>query len=396
MPRFQRGRAHSKSRRVLVRGRKGGKFTALVNKRKTGGFRGRKRVIRRRGTNRRGKRRGGYRKGRQSQRRFEAQLIKAEGQRVNFTRNIECQFQVPFATVHGGAAITEPTAQYMWPRLPDTTAEDESQGGFYSPEYLTDMGIIIDGVLGAGWYNLLNNSELYETKIGIAWKARYSVTNMSNKVVEFERLVFKIKRDVPSATGTNLVSLDNPFNMAGEYLYTTQDATSLDFQNASNNGLHTERNRIETIPTFNHWYKLLSKKKFHLGPGATKTHSIKRKSHMFSPIDMWPNVKPLGAISQPAGSFLRTKGNTFIIYKMFSQPADMNDTLLPLKALSTRTAPIGLLGYQCNYYTTKFALRKRTQFTPLSTLGFGQPASNADVVVMGNGQIGEVPNVNVV
>lgn len=335
--------------------------------------------------------RGGKRRGvRINQRSFERQLLKAEGVRYKFTRNIQSQFKVPFISALGS---TEPTAQYMWVRQPLAT---EDLSDMYHPMVVHDISAMISSILGTGWWSTTINSEIWETVLQVAWQARYSVTNLSNTPVDYERLVFRVKRDVPNfAAGTVTLAMGNPFNIVGEYLYQTGDKAAGDSQSAVNAGLHTERIKLENIPAWYHWYKLVNKKRFTLHPGATKKHVLRRKPYLFHPIDQYPTIVAGQIIGQPSPSYCRMRGDTFIVYKMISRPADINDAVAPLEANSTRTAPLSLMAYQCNYLITKPSVRKNTVLNQLVSYGLGIAAADANIAVMADEDFKEEPQINV-
>lgn len=389
MPRFQRRRAYTKPRRSF---RKRGSKGSFAKKRKfasstRGGKRPRRGV--RRSTNGRGKRRGVNRKGNKT-RTFQRELLKAEGQKYKLTRNVQCEFQVP----NLNAASLEPTAQYMWPRGNLSSEAQTTASAFMAPMYHNDISQIMSTVLGSSWW-ALQSTEIYQQKLLIAWKARYQVTNLSNTEVNYERLVFRVKQQIPFVGLTTFNNnTGNPFNLAGAYLAAVQELNSGDAIDATNAALHTERNDIQYNPAWNHWYELKSKKRFSLNPGKTITHILNRKQRMFNALEMYPNILTPGGV-QATPLFVQLRGDTFIVYKMLSSPADVNDAALPLLATSTRTQPISLLSYQVNYFVLKPNVKPSTQFTAMTSYGI-TATGIANIALMGNNNIVEVPMANVI
>jgi len=338
------------------------------------------------------KRRGGIR-GRRYKRSnvtqaFKRNLVKAQGQVFKLTRNIQSEFQVPLASVD---AIQEPKAQWMWPRVPSA---DQASHSYYTPQGYFDMVDLMPKVFGTGWYATLNNSEVFDSYFSIAWQARYMVMNLTNVPVRYVAKVFKVKRDVPNlATSTSTRSFNNPLNIVGQYLKDIGDKAIADGADANNSGLHTERVQLESIPAWNHWFKTLRTDRFTLGPGKRKAHTLKRRNHNIKLVDLFPNVIA-GTVSAPAILNAFRRGDTFIMYKMLSDPADVNDaTSDPLSAESTRTTPLSLLSYQVNYIVRKPNVTIRSQFTPLDSHGFKSGVAAADIAVMADDDIKEVAQI---
>lgn len=398
MPRSKRSGAYRKPRRGMVRGRSGRSYLSSGSFGRKGGQKGlsrrsgygrkRGRVTRRKRTFGGRKRRGGYRKNTRTTATFKKHFLEASGQKFHLTRNIQSQFQIPLLN----AATSEPTAQYMWPRELDS---NEASNSYYTPWDHHDTYSAMNLIYGSGWYSMTSNTEAWDTYLKIAWKARYQVTNLSNSEVVFERLVFKVKRDMPQYTGSTVIkSLLNPLNVVGQYLRQKGDLTVTDAGDATNAGLHTERNSVQNIPAWNHWITLKNKKRFVLAPGKTKTHVIGRKSYIWKMINAFGDAIPTtGSETEPLGLVARARGDLFIMYKMISGPADINDGLAPLVSPSTRTVPRALLSYQVNYTVAKPAERVRTQFTPLPSHGI-QVSAAANIVFMGNSDISEQKQVN--
>jgi len=352
----------------------------------------RRRIKRRRGgriTKRRGTGRRRHSKNNMSLATFRRKMLKADGLRYKLTRNIQSEFQVPLASVD---AIQEPKAQYMWPKDVGTT---DQTAAFYTPLNWNDVDAIVPAVFGTQWYGTGNTSQVWEIKASLSWQARYQVVNLTNVTVNYEVMMFKCKRDIPNfASTTEGQSFANPLNIAGQYLKQTNDKAGADSGDASNGGLHTERNQLNNIPAWNYWYKQVTKKKFSLAPGKMKTNFIKSKTKPFQLIDWYPQTIVQSAIPiEPPALFCRRKGQTFLLYKMLSAPADVNDSAAPKDAESTRTTPLSLLSYQVNYTLFVPELYQRTKFLPLTTIGYKAGAAQADIRVMGDSLITEIPEL---
>lgn len=321
-------------------------------------------------------------------------LLKAEGQLYKFTRNIQCEFQVPLAlAAAGGSTQVEPRAQYMWPRL-NTANEALVVGGFYTPEDAQDLGNIMPYVFGNTWYTTVVD-EIYRTGWNIAYKARYQCTNMSNSTTKYDMLVFRVIRDTSNSAATLINSSPiNPLNIVGQQLKAGIDRSAADDGDAKSSALHTERIQIEKEPSWRHYHKLLMKKSFMLGPGETKTHFIGRRSRFVKLIDYYPDAI-VGQASIPAMLMWRRRGDKFIMYKMYSMPADVNDATVGLTADSTRTVPVSLLSYQVNYFINKPAIRPASAFIALPSSGFKAIPVAADIAIMGDDDVKEVAMRNV-
>jgi len=277
----------------------------------------------------------------------------------------------------------------MWPRVPSA---DQASHSFYIPQGYFDMADLMPKVFGTGWYSTINNSEVFDSYFTIAWQARYMVMNLTNVPVRYVAKVFKVKRDVPNlATSTNTRSFNNPLNLVGQYLKDIGDKAAADGADANNSGLHTERVQLESIPAWNHWFKTLKTDRFTLGPGKRKGHTLRRRNHNIKLVELFPNVIAAGTGGAPPILHAFRRGDIFIMYKMLSDPADVNDAIAPLEAESTRTTPISLLSYQVNYVVRKPSVVIRSQFTPFDSHGFKSGVVAADIAVMADDDIKEVP-----
>lgn len=284
----------------------------------------------------------------------------------------------------------------MWPRdpaaggvLPNPITAETNQS-FYHPENSIDLNAILRTVFGTNMFTTVV-SEVFDAKFTIAYKAAYTVTNLTNIPVRYECLKFRVIRDVPAYGdgGTN-IGLQNPFNMAAHYYYSTQDRNATDigvFQTA----IHTERNQLTNNPAWYHWYKLVKKDKFTLGPGKMKKHTLSRKAHQMSLLEVYPNIV-IAQANPPYVANARRRGDTFIVYKMLSDAADANGASGNIwQDQSTRTTPLSLLAYQCNYTVCRPNTQVKTLFFPLDTLGYKQVPVAADIVVMADDDIKEAP-----
>lgn len=317
---------------------------------------------------------------------FKKKMLLAQGIVNKFTRNIQSEFQVPDITAH---AVQEPMAQWMWARQPNA---DETDVSFYHPASYQDLSTMMPTILGGvTWYNTTGISEIFDSHFMLAWRAKYQVTNMSNVPVRYVLKVFKVKKNVEniSATAGSSQSLANPLNMVGQYLRATGDKAAIDSPDAANGGLHTERTRLETIPTWTHWYKTIKTVPFKLEPGVTKTYSLRRKYVTYKTVDLYPTLVD-GTGTQPAIRSLRRKGDVFVMVKMLSEVAGVNDGVVGLAATTTRTRPVSILSYSCNYFTRRVPVAIKTQFTGLPSYGFAPTVLDANRVVMADEDIKEV------
>lgn len=315
--------------------------------------------------------------------------MKAQSTLYKYTRNVQCQWQIPPLN----ATALEPTAQYMWPHNPAISAGADNSPSFFSPWNKQDIQLIVPLVFGNAWFNT-QISEIFKTKMLLAYQARYQVTNMSNTKTRYEKLVFVCKRDVTNYTGgSSITSLTNPMNLAGAWNYALSDQAVGDAKDALNNGLHTERHQLTQSASWNYFFKLKSKEKFTLGPGQTKTSYIKQKAKEWKPISQYPDLI-VNQVAQPNGSCNFIKGYPIVLYRMFSEPADINDAVAPATALSTRTQPVSLMSYQINYFIRKPTTSPGVVFQVLGADGI-QNVVAASVVVMQNQNIIEQPQRNV-
>jgi len=224
---------------------------------------------------------------------FERQLLLAEGQVYKFTRNVQSEFEVPWLTI----ANLEPMAQYLYPK----TLGAEAYSTYFTPWFNADIQDIMPLVYGTSWYNTLS-SEVFDTSLLVSSQARYQVTNGSNTPVNYEKLVFEVKRDVPSYEYKEEVGsgTQNPMDMAGLYLASTGDKTTADQLNANNAGLHTERTQIQNNPLWNHWYTLKERTRFQLAPGQTRTDRLNSKERRWRPLDAFPDIlTQTSTVTQP-------------------------------------------------------------------------------------------------
>jgi len=319
---------------------------------------------------------------------FKRKLLRAEGQQYKASRNIECQFKVPLQ--NWGSTIgaeAEPTAQYVWPRTPD--ADEAAIDSYRHPFDQWDQFDLLTNVFGATWWNTVFDTSLYSTSFLMSYIARYQIMNGTNIPVRFQALTFKVKKNVPwSSTANGTLNLSNPMNIAGEYLYRSRDTVNTDQGGAKNKALHTERVQIERIPTWNHWFRLVRKKHFSLDPGASHSVVVKRRQRNLRMIDVMPNATSFTAVPAPAFCFM--EGDVFVMFKMLSDIADVNDaTTDPLTALSTRTTPLCLLSYQVNYFIARPAVMPKTSYQALQSSGFKEDVTEATIGVMADDDIKE-------
>lgn len=356
-------------------------------------YRRRVQPVRCRGVVRRGRKRS-VRRRRGPSRQFKMNLLKAEGQLYKFSRNVQSEFQVPFTlAAAGGGTNAEPMAQYMWPRT-NSASEQLVPLGFMTPEDAVDIATMVPLVYGTTWYSSVVD-EVFRTGWNIAYKARYQCTNMSNTETRYEVLVFRQVRDAPNTTASAFAaSLINPLNVVGSQLKGGLDRTGVDFADARNTALHTERILLENQPSWRHYHKLLSKKKFVLGPGKTKTHYIGRKTRFVKMLEYFPDTI-IGQPAAPTMLMYRRRGDKFLMYKALSSPADVNDTVIGLAAETTRTIPVSLLSYQCNYFIHKPNVRPASAYITLPTHGIKAVVGAADIVVMADDNVQEVVQRNV-
>jgi len=277
----------------------------------------------------------------------------------------------------------------MWPKNIGAT---DATASFYTPLNNLDIDDLVPTVFGTQWFGTARTTQAWDVKATLGWKARYQVVNMTNVTVQYEKLVFKVIKDTPNIASTVAnQSLQNPLNIAGQYLRQSEDKAAADSGDATNGGLHTERNQLTAIPAWTHWHRLVQKKKFSLAPGKMHTDYITSKQKPFNLIDWFPQTIVQAAIPiEPVPFWCRRKGQHFILYKMLSAPADCNDASAPENAESTRTTPLSLLSYQVNYNMFIPNVLQKTRFLPLATLGYKAGIAAADIVVMGDIDVQEV------
>jgi len=219
---------------------------------------------------------------------------------------------------------------------------------------------------------------------------------MSNGVVRYEKHIYRVKRDVPNfASSATTSDTANPLNLAGAGLYAMSDSLpgTGDVSDAKNNGLHTERNELNQIASWNYYFTRKSKKSFQLGPGKTFTTYIKQKPRAFRPIDLYPLAIVNQAV-RPTSNWNFQKGQPIVIFKMISEPADINDSVPVETAKTTRTQPVSLLSYQCNYLIAKLQNTPGSVFTILPSKGI-QNVVAGSVVFMGSSDNVEQKQANV-
>lgn len=302
-----------------------------------------------------------------------------------FTRNVQSEFQVPLTLA--GVAQAEPRAQYMWPR---TNTSTENSTVFYHPEEYHDYNDMVNEIFGTSWYDSIRD-EVWRTMLYIAWNCRYEITNLTNVDIHYEALTYKVRRDVSNlGTSTTSYGFQNPFNVVGMQLCAGQDTGAADASDATNVGLHTERIQLKYQPAWAHFYKEVRKHKFKLGPGKSKTFRLKKKGHVIKLLDIYQSVI-VNQGTKPAATNCRKQGDVFMIFKMLSGAAGINDGIVGLAATSTRTIPVSLLAYQCNYIINKPNFAMISKFVALPSSGFGVPASIADIAVMGDDDFKEIP-----
>lgn len=321
-------------------------------------------------------------------------LLRAQGQEYRLTRNIQDEFQVPLSLSTGGSQ-PEPMAQYVYPR--NLTSVESTDGNFFVPMHTADINSITNIVLGSNWYTSdpdIRSTEIWHSRLRIAYQARYQVTNNNNHDIRVQCLVFKVKRDVPNNTGGPANrALSNPLNSCGEYLWDANDTSATGVTaTASNLGLHTECIKIQNLPPWYHWFKLKKSFTFTLGINETRSHYV-RRTRTVNTVDLYPQTvtTQTTSLEQPIPISCFWKGDSFIIYKLFSAPADYNaaDTDPTLQKLTTRTAPTIILSYQCNYLVSKPSVAMKRQFQPLGTVGMATSLTAADINIMQEDDIKE-------
>lgn len=307
----------------------------------------------------------------------------AEGRIITMSRNVQSVFKVQLSNTYLGSE-EEPMATYIYPRENLAT---ETLGAFFGPLNLADWNLIMSQTYGAGtiWGT---TDQLYDHRIQIGYKARYQIRNNTGYPGKYEVLVFKWRKDVPNFNQASFTyPWDHPLNVAGAYLEKQSDIASNDLENADNKGLHTERIKLENIPPIRQYLKLIKKKYFVLGPGAIKTHILKKKLKTYRLSDAY-NQQLGSIVSQPQPIWTWRKGNILLFYKSISDPsalvaADTN----PLTVNTTRTTPVTLLSYQCNYFTrheSAILPDHRSRHVTLTTIGYKDNALEADIANIGD------------
>jgi len=303
---------------------------------------------------------------------FQRQLAIAQGVRNNMTLNAMCQFQVPLTKTHG------PSAQYMWARDPGAVTGEQSRMIYPLDSYAQNL-------ITTSMYqsNPGNGTSIYQDRFYIKYVAKYSIRNQNNFTTRFEVLKMRAKKSIPyPPTGTTTVSAswENPFNVAGAYLRKMSDVTNTDPPNATNFSLHTIRTKFEQLPPIKEAFSV-KKKMIKLEPGQQRDFTISQ-GKWYKWTDFYGINFPDTNHAVPYYEWLR--GTTAICFKMYSEPADYNeDEEDPsvFKHASTRTTPVALMSYECNYYTLKPATQSFTVFNTFGNVGI---VEDPDIVKIQN------------
>lgn len=238
----------------------------------------------------------------------------------------------------------DPPARYCWCRAPTASEQDR----MIHPWDQEDIAAIMAELMGvptatAGIVD-------WQKQIYVSYKATYQIKNQNNNRTRFEALKFKARKDIQYYIdeGEGRYGYANPFNIAGSWLHRMKDATATPASDASNSGLKRERSQVQRVPPIQQKFSC-KKKAFVLQPGGVKTITVRFK-RWFTLMDIF-GLQIQGATSWPTNPLCEFwKGQEWVAFKMYSEMADYKDgASVALTQNSTRTTPVALMGYQCNY-----------------------------------------------
>lgn len=354
---------------------------------------GRTRVLRR-GLRRRrrvARRRTGGRTTGGSQRSFNAKLIKATGLKKTWEAAVQCEWKVlPTQTDGIGSTAVRPRAQWMWPREPGA----QLRSWVIAPEYTRDWQNIMTGLTGNAW-TLTNIDDMYNYKVRLGYRARYSVTNQTNAPVDYKYYICKWRRDIPKIEGTDhSFDFENIFNVAGAYLAKMQDPTVGPPNDATNQALTYETENFLTYPVIRDLIKVTKSGKFTLDAGDNKAINISRRVRQLNLLKLYrPFANPDPPVQfTPEPAYQWEKGDSFVLFRMFSRPADYGDsTIVALDAKSTRTTPVSLLSYTCKYFSAIMQPLSSVQHATLPSYGLQDSPDETKINVVADDDVKAVP-----
>lgn len=356
-----------------------GRRTARRRFRPSAGVRNRRRV------GRRGSRGG-------SQRSFNAKLIRANGIKKTFTTHNQCEWKVRAANEIGSITGVITRAQWMWPRQPGV-----SLASFVlAPEYIRDWNNIILAMFGTTWY-VGRAQDIYNHKFMLGYRARYSVTNQTNSPVDYKYYICKWRRDIPRIFGNNTLDYENIFNVAGAYLARLSSPDNLSNADATNDALTFESENMLTYPPVKDLIKVVKTGKFTLAAGDNRAVSISRRTRRINILKMYPPMTPGTVETTPQPNYHWEKGDSFVLFRMFTRPADYNDgTVVAEDALSTRTTPVSLLSYDCKYTAMRMEPLQNMQHVILPSYGLLDDVDETKIQVVADDDIKAVPEARAI
>jgi len=379
----------------LKRGRAGGsRRSRFTRKRRVGVVR---RKGRRRHTRKRKTRKGGKvsfpKYGNATPTGLQRKIAIANGKIWIVRRQVQCEWQVPPATTSSGVENYEPSI-YCYPRKQDVAMSLENNTMTY-PLDNADLFSICQQSMSLSATGL----DAYQSFLLLKYKAKYIIRNQSNYAVRYQVLKFKVKRNIPYVAYEDPVtkqqSWRNPFNVAGDWLHRTGEASSPGIADASHNSLHKINCEVEKIPPFRHMFSI-KKKYFKLSPGQTKAFSL-TGFKQFKKIDLvGMEVELNDAINVKNDHWA---GSQFLVFKMMSDPADWNATETNIWfSKSTRTVPTCLLSYQIEYHIRQPQTNHNNSIAivQLSNWGFADNDDSSKVQNMCNADDQKIAEVDVV
>lgn len=311
------------------------------------------------------------------------------GNRVEFTRNVQCEWDIPLSSyTYTVPTRIEPRARYIYPREPNTNLN----ASFIAPEYSDDWKRLMTGNFGTSWYDVLS-SNLYDINLRMGWRCRYQLQNQTNHPIRYTAYLVKVRRDVPHVdltTTVNSADYSNIFNVAGNYIARTGDFPTI--PDANNPVLTYESQNVWSYPPVKDVWKVVKRVNFSLDPGQFRAFSLSRKIRRINLVRMYPPTKLQTTVqNEPPPAMEWDRGDCMYVFRQFSAPADYDQqpSSDPLVQFSTRTTGVSLLTYEVKYYCRLFnnsMLGTKTRII-LPTLGMVEAPTALNVRIMGDNDV---------
>jgi len=296
---------------------------------------------------------------------FQRKLAVVNGSRTNVIKNIQCEFQVPLSQLTGLYDTLQGSCQYVWPRLvTDTTTKEKSAMHF--PMNASDMLTMAQYFWTGGGTGLTD----YQRWLSVKYRAQYTLRNQNNFPTRYEVIRFRAKRNVPwvDPTNTTAKSYGNLMNVAGNWIHRTGQPAGAGTPDATHEALHIIDTKVEQLPPIK-WAFSCKKKLIKLEPGEQREFSVSG-GKSFTKVEMIGQEIEGQSLSHVVNDVWR--GTEFIVFKMYSEPADYADAETDIwLAKSTRSTPVCLLTYRIHYNVVK-------------------PLAHADISLLDLGQTGLV------